>query len=78
MAYYNNSNDINFYPTTGGFEEHPFLSDASAIDLFRGQDHESIGDRWDMPLQQGSSSVFPSSLAEEANLGKHNHKNFIG
>ena len=78
MAYYSNSNDINFYPTTGGFEEHPFLNDTSAIDLFRSQDHEIIGSRWDMPPQRGSSSVFPTSLAGEANLGKHNHNNFIG
>ena len=78
MAYYNNSNDVNSYPTAGGFEEYSFLNDPSTVDIFRDQDHEIIGDRWDMPPQQGSSFGFPTSLPGEANLGKHSHNNFIG
>ena len=76
MAYYN-SNDADFYPTTAGFEDYPFLNDTSAVDISRDQDHGVIGNRWDMPAQQRSPFDFPTSLTEEAGFGKHNSNNFI-
>ena len=74
MAYYNDSNDINFYPTTGGFEEHAFLNEPSTLDIFRDQD---VGNRLDMPVQQRSPFDFPTSLTGEAGLGKHDSNDFI-
>ena len=77
MAYYNSSNDADFYPSTAGFEEHPFLNDPSAVDIFRDQDHEIIGNRLDMPAQERSPFDLPTSLTGVAGLGKHNSNNFI-
>ena len=76
MAYYN-LNDADFYPTTAGFEEYSFLNDPSAVDIFRDQHHEIIGNRWDMPAQERSPFDLPTSLTEGAGLGKHSSNNFI-
>jgi hypothetical protein len=76
MAYFNNINNANFYPTSstsGEFGMYPLLSQMSANEE-QGQDiptHDPFTNGWRMDEQPGHMIGSLTSLQAEASFGKH-------
>ncbi|KAF9778423.1 hypothetical protein BJ322DRAFT_497312 [Thelephora terrestris] len=70
MAYHNNQEDPSFYPTsTTEFGPYPSLQEPPAVDLFHGQGHDILRERWGMAPWEGPLPSLPTSLPQEANFG---------
>ena len=70
MAYFNNTNNTNFYPTpsaSGEFNTYPFLNHASATEDVTGQVYDTFTSRWQPGPMVGSP----------ANHGKYHRDLFV-
>jgi hypothetical protein len=73
MAYFNNTNNANFYSTSFAFGEpdaYPFLSQMSATEEVDGnQTYGSLADRWGMVDRPGPMVGSPANLRATASHG---------
>ena len=73
MAYFNNTNNTNFYPApsaSGELEAHPFLSHTSAAEEDNNQMYDTSVDQWNMIRQSGPVVGSRANLRATAGYGK--------
>ena len=80
MAYFNNINNADFYPTSpsGEFDMYPFLSRMSANEEAIIHTHDTFTNGWRMDEQPGHMIGSSTSLQVEASFGKHHRSLLIG